>query len=313
MEVNMKIAFWSSAKGSNGVTSNLACVSIAMAFENSVKTILLENHYQKNTLADMLIHRQAKRKNRNAVNVSRYKGLEHVINQLSRNRYNRHFNYTDMTAEEKPDDELWVLKDSKGRKTYLTSKEDEKLIKEASFEILINSLYYIPIGNQINEFIFDYILNENIMKILWASEIFAGYTFIDTSNINHMSSKIILDEADLVVVNLIQEEDLIDQFFRNYSSLLSKSIVLLSEFNNNSLKSDTLLGKYPVQTSKIIAIPYNMEYNQAIQQGTIVEFMTRNYGCKKDNPNYEFIRAVKRAVFVIQEELDNRQRGLVNE
>lgn len=309
----MKIAFWSSAKGSNGVTSNLACVSIAMAFENSVKTILLENHYQKNTLADMLIHRQEKRKNRNTVNVSRYKGLEHVINQLSRNRYNRYFNYTDVDAEEKPDNEHWVLRDSIGTHTYLTLKEDEKLIKEASFEILINSLYYIPIGNQINEFVFDYILNENILKILWASEIFAGYTFIDTSNINHMSSKIILDKADLVVVNLIQEEDLIDQFFRNYSSLLSKSIILLSEFNYNSLKSDTLSGKYPIQTSKIISIPYNMEYNQAVQQGAIVEFMTRNYGCKKDNPNYEFIRAVKRAVFVIHEELDNRQKGLVNE
>lgn len=309
----MKIAFWSSAKGSNGVTSNLACVSVAMVFENSVKTILLENHYQKHTLADMLIHRQEKKKNRNIVNVSRYKGLEHVINQLSRNKYNRHLNYTAVAAQEAPGKEFCVLRDSNGGNTYLTSKEDEKLIKEASFEILINSLYYIPIGNQFNEFIFDYILNENIMKILWASEIFAGYTFIDTSNVNHMSSKIILEEANLVVVNLSQEEDQIDQFFRNYSSLLSKSIILLSEFKYNSLISDMLSGKYPFQTSKIIGIPYNVEYNQAIQQGTIVEFMTRNYRCKKDSPNYEFIKAVKHVVYVIQDELENKQRGLLNE
>lgn len=303
----MKVAFWSSVRGSIGVTSNLACVSIAMAFEQSCKTVLLENHCQKNPLENMLFQRREKRPDRNALNVSRYTGLEHIMNQLSKGgaRGSRGCN---VIQDKKAYDEIWMLKDSHYKDTKLICMENEKLIKEASFEILLNSLYYVPIGNQVNQFIFDYTLNDNIIKILWASEIFASYTFIDTSNENNLSSKIILAEADLVVVTLVQDQEVIEHFFDNYSSLLSKCIILLHESKSTASGIPAISRKYSFHKSKIIPIPYNIEYSQAIRQGTIVEFMTRNYRCERGSPNYPFIAGVRHAVFAIQSE-QNRKEG----
>lgn len=304
----MKIAFWSSVRESIGVTSNLACVSIAMAFENSCKTVLLENHYQRNSLENMLIHRHRKRRGGSAVHTNRYKGLDHIINQISKERITGCIKYNKMQGEAYK--EIWTLNDSRRRNNDSICQENEKLIKEASLEILINSLYYVPIGNQFNQFIFDYTLNDNILKILWASENFASYTFIDTSNENHLSSKIILEEADLVVVTLMQDQGVMEQFFDNYSSLLSKCIILLSEYRNNTARVQLFSRKYSFHMSKIIPIPYNVEYSQAIQQGTIVEFMTRNYSCERENPNYPFIAGVRLAVSAIQKEQNRgRQKG----
>ncbi|SHO47042.1 hypothetical protein [Anaerocolumna xylanovorans] len=288
------------------MTSNLACISIAMAFENSCRTVLLENHYQKNSLENMLIHRQEKRQARNAVNISRYKGLEHIINQVSKDWTKDRIHYNEI-QERTVYEEICTLNDP--HSSYRTSfyMEDEKLMKEASFEILINSLYYVPIGNHFNQFIFDYTLNDNIIKILQASENFASYTFIDTSNENHLSSKIILEEADLIVVTLAQDQKVIKEFFRNYSSLLSKCIILLSEYRNDTLKVQAISEKYSFHMSKIVQIPYNMEYSQAIEQGAIVEFMTRNYGCEREDSNYPFITGVRHAAAAIQRE-ENRDR-----
>lgn len=302
----MKIAFWSNARGSIGVTSNLACVSIAMAFESSCKTVLLENHYQKNPLANMLIHKQEKRVDQNAASVSRYRGLDHVINQLSGEQSKCRIHYNEMQHED-VEEELWTLHDLHRKEKKLFFRKNEKLMKEASVEILINSLYYLPMGNHFNQFIFDYILNENIMKLLWASEIFASYTFIDTSNENNLSSKIILEEADIVVVTLVAERDILEQFFHDYQSLLSKCIILLSEFKINISLINAISSKYSFNISKIIPIPYNMEYSQAIRQGTVVEFMMRNYRCKKEHPNYQFINSVRHTAAAIQKE--HKQKG----
>ncbi len=299
----MKIAFWSSARRSIGVTSNLACVSIAMAFESSCKTVLLENHYQKNPLENMLIHRREKSLNRNAVSFSRYKGLEHIINQLWEEQGRGRFYYSEVQNDNRQE-ERWALHDLHQKEIKLFYKKNEKLIKEASVEILINSLYYLPIGNQFNQFIFDYTLNDNILKILWASEHFAPYTFIDTSNENNLSSKIILEKADIVVVTLMPEQDVIEQFFRNYSSLLSKCIILLNGLKNGFPQIKSISSKYSFHLSKIIQVPYNMEYSQAIGQGTVVEFMMRNYKCKSGHPNYPFIDSIRHITSVLQREED---------
>ncbi len=298
-EPNMKIAFWSSARGSIGVTSNLACVSIAMAFESSCKTMLLENHYQKNPLENMLIHRQDQKLVKNTIGTNRYRGLEHIINQMWEEQEKRRYYYSEV-QNGKMQEEMWTLHDLHPKEKKLIYKKSEKLMKEASVEILINSLYYLPTGNHFNQSIFDYTLNDNIMKILWASENFAPYTFIDTSNENNLSSKIILEEVDIVVVTLMPQQDVIEQFFHNYSSLLSKCIILLNLSKNNNSQISNISSKYSFQLSRIIPIPYNMEYSQAILQGRVVEFMMRNYRCKSEHPNYPFINSIRHVSAVLQ-------------
>ncbi len=274
----MKIAFWSSARGSSGVTSNLACISIASAMEFSYKSILIENHYQKNKLGNILMYHRANYIEREENYQFRHIGIDYIINQFSTGKFDINL------ANHSPKIE----------------QDSSKVIKEASLEILDNSLYYIPVSYQFNQETFDYNLNRNIKDILDATEGFADITYIDTSNQNNLSSKIILEEVDLVVVNLIQNSSMIQYFFDNYSSILNKSVFLISNYNkNSSLNLDKISKAHSISKPNIAAIPYNIDYQEAVSQGTVVEFLSRNYTCKRKSPNYAFIREVKKAAAMI--------------
>lgn len=274
----MKIAFWSSSKGSSGVTSNLACISIASAMEYSYKSILIENHYQKNKLSNILMYQRTNYIEKEVNYHFRQVGIDYLINQFSNVKY-----------------DIGILKESSG-----TDQVSTRAIKEASLEILDNTLYYIPVSYQFNQETFDYNLYGNIKDILDATEEFADITYIDTTNRNNLSSKIILEEVDLVVVNLIQNSSMIQNFFDNYSSILNKCVFLISNYNKkSSLNLDKISRIHSISKPNIAAIPYNIEYQEAVSQGTVVEFLARNYSCKRGNPNYAFIREVKKAAAMI--------------
>lgn len=281
---NMKIAFWGNAKGKCGVTSNLACISIASSIKYAYKTVLIENHDQINKLENVLMYNRGNYHMRESDNLFHKIGMNHILNQLAAETFNT---------------------DKMSNQPLMLKEKEHWMIKEASLEILDNSLYYIPTNNTINRETFDYNLYGNINNILKALESFADITFIDTSNHNSLSSKIILDEVDLVVVNLIQNSYLITNFFENYSSILSKCVFLISSYRNNSNLSIHKISKtHLISKSNIATIPYNVEYQEAVSQGTVIEFLSRNYSCKKNDPNYPFVHEVKKAVNMIFKQVE---------
>lgn len=303
----MKIAFWSSAKGGIGVTSNLACISIAAAIEYSCKSVLIENHYQKNRLENILRYRQSHLFERHTNIYCSNVGMDYIFNEFSSGKYydlsGIPMDNIPVTAGSMEEDPLWVLKDSKEKKSYEyleNMKDTSLLIKEASMEILDNYLYYIPVNHHLNRYIFDYWLNDNIGKILKASEKFADITYVDTSNENNLSSKYILEEVDLVVVNLVQNSSMIKYFFDNYSSILDKSVFLFGNYHKNSKLNIQKISKtYSLNKADVAVIPYNLEYQEAVLKGTLVEFLSSNYYCKRKTPNYGFIREIHKAVTMI--------------
>lgn len=268
----MKIAFWSNSRGNSGVTSNLACISVASAMEYSYKAILLENHNQKNNLENVLLYDRANYYLREEENYQ-YKqvGINYIMKQLSNGKYE-----TNMI------------------------KNASQMIKDGSLEILSNSLYYIPQNYVTNSEIFDYDLYGCINHVLEVLEKFADITYIDTSNKSNLSSKIILEEVDLVVVNLVQNSSMIKNFFENYSSILSKCVFLISSYHKESSLNINKISKANlINKANIAIIPYNVDYQEAVSQGTIVEFLSRNYNCKRKTPNYNFVNEVKKAAYMI--------------
>ncbi len=274
----MKISFWSSAMNNSGVTSNLACISIASAMEYSYKSILIENHYQRNKLGNVLMYQRANYSEKEENFQFRHVGIDYLIHQLMTHKYEYKSDNNPLSEDSYP----------------------SRIIREASLEILDNYLYYIPLSYQFNQETFDYNLYGNIKDILDATEGFADITYIDTSSQNNLSSKIILEEADLVVVNLIQNSFMIQYFFDNYSSILDKCVFLISNYNKKSnLNLDKISKAHSISKPNIAAIPYNIEYKEAVSKGTVVEFLSRNYTCKRKSPNYAFIREVKKAAAMI--------------
>lgn len=274
----MKIAFWSNAKGGAGVTSNLACISVASVLEYSYKAILFENHCQKNRLENILRYHSSNYRLREESN---YKIGEIGLGQVIEDAY-----------------EVY-------EEAYQVSTKVTNVIKKASIEILDNSLYYIPPSNITNTRTFDFDLYDKIKPILEVFETFADITYIDTSNRNNLSSKIILDEVDLVVVNLAQNNSMIQHFFDNYSSILHKCVFIISNYRKKSKLNIKKISKtHLIEQSNIATIPYNVEYQDAVTHGNIVEFLTRNFSCKRNHPNYNFIKEVKRAVEMIMRNIE---------
>jgi len=263
----LKIAFWSSAKEKIGVTSNLACISVASVLEYSFKAILFENHCQKNRLDNIL----------------RY----HNTNYCLREDYN--YKIGEVVLREAIEDIYPVYQEA----------------SQVATEISNSSLYYIPPANITNTRTFDFDLYDKIESILDMFETFADITYIDTSNGNNLSSKIILDEADLVVVNLAQNNSMIQHFFDNYSSILHKCVFIISGYRKKAKLNINKISKtHLIDKSNIAIIPYNFEYQEAVSHGNIVEFLMRNYSCKRSHPNYIFIKEVKKAVEMIMRNLE---------
>lgn len=269
----MKIAFWSNGKENIGVTSNLACISVTVAFTYPYKAVLMENHLQKNKLEKLLLYHFPSYR-REVQYQSGNIGLGHVINHFA-------------------------------REDSLEYNKKDNIIKKASLEVLSNSLYYIPLDYVQNQMSFDYNLSRSIKKILNDTENFADITYIDTSGKDCLSSKIILEEADLVVVSLAQNVYQIEKFFDEYSSILYKCIFLITNYQKKSNENiSKIFREYSIDKSQVVGIPFNEEYQAAIYQGRVVEFVTRNYKCSKKNPNYSFVFRIKKAVDMIVKHIE---------
>ncbi|NLK29348.1 MAG: hypothetical protein GX306_13600 [Clostridiales bacterium] len=268
----MKIVFWSNARNC-GVTSNLAAISIASVMRFPWKIITLENHHSLNNLGCAFLGMP--RTNilcEAGANYYEGGGSEGFIRNIYRGNYN------------------------------------QSLLEQYIQEVIHNHLYYLPQGQVIPSELFDYEFNHSIDLIFQLINHFAEISFIDTACCNSLSSKTILEEADLIVINLCQDPKVLEDFFLNYNSLLSKAIILVSKYSSRSIFSIRKIAKmYRLSPEELLPIPYNESFWSAYNCGSLVEFMISNYLCKQDNPNYFFIQAVKKAAYQIMKKVELRK------
>jgi hypothetical protein len=261
----VKIAFWSNANEKCGVTSNLAAISVASVIRFPYTVITMENRLCQNNLGQAYLG-TSNVKMQHAVGTNYYDGggMEGLLRRIYRGDY------------------------------------QTNIIPQYRKEIIPKHLYYIPQTRVIHSEIFDYELNHDIHTLLQLIDENSEICFIDTACRNNLSSKNILDEADLIVVNLCQNAMLLEDFFLNYSSLIPKAVFLVGNYTAHSnISSKRIAMKYDIPYDNITVIPSNEMYRNAFLTGNVVEFISRNYICDKDNPNYHFIHAVRRAAHMI--------------
>ena len=266
----MKIAFWSNSHGKNGVTSNLACMSIMEVLEQKRKNLLLENHFNINNLETVL--NQSMARNRfNEYNFYNQKGIEHLIRKI-------HSGY---------------------------SMDNPALMQNAVSNSVMNfmedKMSYLPQNYLMNQEVFDYEFNQVVNPMFRLLEEFCDTVYIDTAVGNMLSSKIILEEADLIVVNLSQNPYVLDDFFEHYQSLVKKSVYLLGNYTPESKYTKRyIMKKYDIPKNKIAAIPYNVEFKDAVTSGSLIAFLNKYYRCDRKNENYYFMKEVKKAIQMLE-------------
>lgn len=262
----MKIAFWSNANDKCGVTANLAAVSVASVIRYPYSVITMENRLCSNNLGRAFLgnSRAGRMMNEAGTNYYDGSGMEALVRKIYRGDH-----YSGM-------------------------------LRHYAKEIISRHLYYIPQSRTIHSEIFDYEFDRCIHPLLGMLEEFADICFIDTASHQNLSTKTILEEADLIVVNLCQNQSILEDFFLNYSSLAAKAVFILSDYNTHTKYGYKRIAcMYDIPLENISVIPRNELYQNAFTSGNVVEFISRNYACPKESTNYLFMQAIKKATYQI--------------
>lgn len=266
----MKVAFWSNVRGRSCVTSNLACISVLSALSRPAeKTIIFENHQNIINLGSTLFSQNS----------------DNEVNEV--NRY---------TVEQ-------------GLGKVMKLVEEGKILSEECFfrfatDYLGKRLFYLPAGGVWNPDFLEYQMDKDCIRTMNYLELYSDLVMVDTSAASLASSRKILQQADVVVVNLTQNEQMLSHFFRNYASVQAKAFYLIGNYDMDSqLSKSYIVNNYHVQGDRIGTVPHNTQYSDAISSGRIIPFFLKNYECSRNSKNYPFFAMAKEAVELFRNHL----------
>ncbi len=268
----MKISFWSPMRGDAGVTTNMACISALAAMGGKGKSILLENHYNLKGLSDILIEPEQKKHIREQGAYYGRNGMEHALKRI------------------------------------YSGEVEEKVVRQSLLPLLFTDMKYLPQSSIVNREVFDYEFNLVYRDLFFALEQLADFVFIDTETNRNLSSNLILNEADLVVVNLTQNPKELEHFFSEYESIQEKSVYLLGNYVPElSWNLTKICHEYHISYNKVGVIPMNMELGAALSKGKLLHFLNLNYRKAGNKEITYFIRYAKRAEAMILRNIHERQ------
>lgn len=133
------------------------------------------------------------------------------------------------------------------------------------------------------------------------------FYLLDVAKSGIADSKNILDEADLVIVFLSQGETEIQNFFERFSSLVSKALFVIVDYQHGAGKiCRKLKSEYGINNKDIGIIPYNNEFETASEEGNMGQFILHNAQCTTEEQKYFFMAAIRR----VSKKIYMRRRSL---
>ena len=237
----MKIAFWSNGGEKMCVTANMASIASMVSLRNAgrVKEILLENHFSRNkSLEDVLLQPMQQDFLRESGGYNVKYGLDYILKRI------------------------------------YCGDRDRELIKNSTVDLMLSNMCLLPSGMVFNKEVFNYdfsMVHRELFKIL---EEVSEYIFIDTESNQNLSTKQILFDADIVVVNLTQNPDNIRDFFENYTSIREKAIYIVGKYRpERKWTRKRISYEYNVPRNRIGIMPYTIELEYAIDAGRLQQYL----------------------------------------
>lgn len=265
----MLVAFYSDVRGNAGTTSNLCCLATFLAVIRKQKIILWENHTNWNMIRDTISPRTK---------------LSLLCDSL--NPYH--------------------INGSKELFCRLLSKENLDLkeqIQELAKELYPNSLFYLS-NRQIKDSLFEKEIARILPQFITLCKEIDDLVFMDLQDSSKESTKYILEHADLVVFNLIQHSKSLDKFLSNNMSI-SKIRYLIGNYQSNSkINIKNISRSYKIPVMDIAIVPYNTLCREAMSEGRLIDFITANAECGREDSNYAFIHAIEQAADMLNEAVE---------
>ena len=254
----MRIVYWSPLSGQSGTTSNIMATSIMSILKLKKKVLLINAQHDKHSMENALI------------------GF--------------------MSSEMLEDIGIDVL-----LRNMKINQVNADTIKNASFSFFGEQLDFLP-GTTKEKNQFEKDMLQSFNRILDIANSIYDYVFIDIgSGMNEINIKVI-DVAEQVVVNLPQSRVPIESFMREDNPLTihkDKFIYLIGNYNCNSRYNiKNLVRSFHDFKGKISAIPFNVDYLDAISDSEVIRFIQKN-NIISHGKNKFFIKEVDKAVKLI--------------
>lgn len=162
-------------------------------------------------------------------------------------------------------------------------------------------VFYLPPGGM-NRDLLEFRLNRHAEDVMDLLEQVCDTVCVDLSSSSLESSRKILKKADLIVVNLCQNDQLLSHFFRNFSEIRKKAFYIIGNYDPESIirKSD-IVRRFELSGNMVGTIPYNRRFADALTKGNVVTYLLKNFSCGADNINYEFISAARETACLLEQ------------
>lgn len=257
----MNIVFWSPLCGHGATTSNLTCMAIMSSLLYRYRAVSFQSGFSNNYLDQTFL---GDMRNISVVNEEftcyADKGIDGVMSSMALN-------------------------------TFVREEIGDYLI-----EIVKGLNYYIPSTKRSNEEVFNERMVTSLPNLLESCSSEFDITFIDHQGCKGKVSDMLFANADLCVINLNQNPELIhyakDQFGKiNCGGKVMYIIGRYDESNHYTVKH--IAGKFNITKSDIGVIPYNSEFMDAVLSGHTKEFLRENLKCSRRSFNYNFMLEVR--------------------
>lgn len=256
----MNILFWSPLCGHGATTSNMTCMAIMSSLLYRYRTVSFQSGFSNNYLDQTFL---GDRRNISAINEETAcysgKGIDDVMSGIALNTYAR---------EE---------------------------MEDSFVEIVKGLNYYIP-STRSSESVFNENMIMNLPGLLESCADRFDITFIDHQGSSKEISDMLFENADLCVINLNQNPELIHYAKAQFEKINCKSPVMYiigryDESNYYTVKS--IASQFNITRKDIGVIPYNSEFMDAVLSGHTKEFLRENLGCSRRSFNYNFMLEVQ--------------------
>lgn len=245
----MKIAFWSEQKGS-GTSFNLAVTACAAICLHPLSIAVVSGGYHDGKLEQKFFGR------------------------------NRRIVEREMPAAEYRQDTMLVAEPSKylvtsGLDCLLRKERPEELteavVKENMRQVVKDRMYCLPTSvRQEYEWWHQDYQFRRMNRVMAAVESYFDVVFIDCGSRQDDYAQKVFREADVCVLNMNQQTEVIGEFYRNPPDYKGKVFFLLGKYFADALYNRQDLQRiYRIEEERLGAIPYNPQLHAAEQMGRI--------------------------------------------
>ena len=144
-----------------------------------------------------------------------------------------------------------------------------------------------------------------------AAEYFGENLFLDCSGESGAVCERIMELVDVIVINVPQNPHQIEKLPNLILGKEEKLIYLIGQHNENSkYHINNIRRRYHIPKEQIAAIPYNIEFDDALSEGKSVRFLEQNKAAKKKDFNYELIQELKKATELIKKKAEQKKADI---